>query len=34
MKEVNKMVELQQWGMQAPIGRMMTDYIKANNGTK
>jgi hypothetical protein len=33
MKEVNKMVELLQWGGQAPIGQMMTDYVKANNGT-
>ncbi|KAF2661642.1 hypothetical protein K491DRAFT_647531 [Lophiostoma macrostomum CBS 122681] len=33
MKEINKMVELLQWGGQAPIGQMMTDYVKANNGT-
>ena len=33
MKEVDKMVELLKWGGQAPVGQMMTDYVKANNGT-
>jgi X-X-X-Leu-X-X-Gly heptad repeat protein len=33
MKEVNQMADLMQWGGQAPISQMMTDYVKANNGT-
>jgi hypothetical protein len=33
MREVNRMVEMQAWGMQAPISKMMTEYVKANNGT-
>lgn len=32
MKEVNKMVELEQWGGQAPITQMMSNYAKANPG--
>ena len=33
MKEVNQMADLMQWGGQAPISQMMTDYVKANNGS-
>ena len=33
MKEVNQMVSLMQWGGQAPISEMMTEYVKANNAS-
>jgi hypothetical protein len=33
MKEVNQMASLAQWGGQAPISQMMTDYVMANNGS-
>jgi hypothetical protein len=31
MKEVKKMVELEQWGGQAPVGQIMMEYVKAHN---
>jgi hypothetical protein len=33
MKEVNQMAALAQWGGQAPISQMMTEYVMANNGS-
>ncbi|KAF2444332.1 hypothetical protein P171DRAFT_473450 [Karstenula rhodostoma CBS 690.94] len=33
MREVNRMVETQKWGGQAPISKMMSEYVKTNNGT-
>ena len=34
MREVNRLVDMQSWGMQAPISQMMTDFVKASNGTE
>ncbi|KAJ4291073.1 hypothetical protein N0V90_010271 [Kalmusia sp. IMI 367209] len=34
MREINRMVESQTWGGQAPITKMMSEYVKANNGTQ
>jgi ribosomal protein L12E/L44/L45/RPP1/RPP2 len=33
MEEVNRMVDSQMWGGQAPVTQMMSEYVKANNGT-
>lgn len=33
MREVNRLVDMQSWGMQAPISQMMSEFVKGNNGT-
>ncbi|KAK7180684.1 hypothetical protein DPSP01_011273 [Paraphaeosphaeria sporulosa] len=33
MREVDRMVETAMYGGQAPISKMMSEYVKANNGT-
>jgi hypothetical protein len=33
MNEINRMVDAQMWGGQAPITQMMTEYLQANNAT-
>ncbi|KAF1973578.1 hypothetical protein BU23DRAFT_506685 [Bimuria novae-zelandiae CBS 107.79] len=33
MREIQRMAEMQKWGGQAPITKMMSEYVQANNGT-